>query len=294
MDLGHTSSQSRLKMFNDCNHKHFRTYILDEDTPDPMDTALGHGTVLHLAMAEYGRASKAGLCNDLAKQAGLNQIYAAWFDTDRDDPVACFLATVEIIKAFEFLEIELQIMMDLGPHNYNLNGTLDAIVRDNQGRVHILDYKFLKSDNERYAFDIQACTYIALARSVGYHPVSFQFVQAIKSRLEIDQGESEHEYQARLLAACLKNASGKSSLKKREPEFRADYKTRVQAHYKKRPPSIWIVEPTEAQIEDCLDAHMSLLGGGGLMQGRNPESCRKYGRRCEFLNKCNGNMIEVI
>lgn len=259
---------SRLASYRACPRKHQYRYI-DELKPRRTAEALHFGTLVHqgletwwttldlnLALASLGDADP----YDRAKaEAMLIGYDARW----REEPL-------------EVLAVESEFQFErAGGHT--LAGKIDAIVRDDKGRIMLVEHKTSSEDLSpgsdywsRLRLDAQLSIYYQGARALGfdvqgciYDVLRKPGERPLKINSKRDEDETPTEYRDRLLSKASAEAFARGEVVRLADEESA-FNTEV---------SQWI----------------ELMERTPSPAPRNPSSCFDWGRPCDFFGICSGS-----
>ena len=172
------------------------------------------------------------------------------------------------------------------------------------GELYLLEHKTASNLDGNYLDKLWTDTQIALyshyLRQIGYPIVGVIYNVLLKTRLQQRAGETEAEYQARLMELAAKNKSGKSNAKRNEPETDEQFQARLmnwyaqpEAFHRER---IYLSAERMAMLQDevweitqqYLDAKRR---GKWLL---NTAHCFAWGRPCEFLPYCQSGFNENV
>jgi hypothetical protein len=165
---------SRLRVFRECNRKHFYKYvlrILTQSTP-----AMAFGTHAHKALEHWYRAWQLGN-PELRLVAALEYIDVA--DIDEAEKIRLRVLVVAYdarwsAEDWEVLGVEVEFRYFLG--DVEIGGKIDALIRDRAtGKVYVVEHKTSTADTspgspywDRLCIDTQVSIYIDGAAMLDY------------------------------------------------------------------------------------------------------------------------------
>lgn len=182
-------TSSRLRVLRDCLRKHYLRYELGLRTAETAEMLFG--TVGHRALEAYYRAWMEGRI-EYRLDAALDVASDLPGEFDRAKLRLLIIAYHERwgSERWTVLAVEQEFRYMLGDHL--IGGKIDAIIRDADGRVFVVEHKFTGSDTtlggpywERLTIDTQVSIYIDGAAMLG-HEVAGCIYDVIK-RPEHDQ-----------------------------------------------------------------------------------------------------------
>jgi putative RecB family exonuclease len=191
-------SASRAKTFEQCPRKYYYSYL--EHLPQKEWDHLELGTYVHAALEIFHRAIMNGSKEPLRKLMGMaaSEAFKRMTGRGRSLPdeqlrevkamLSDYLARLEEKGVPNVLEVEFPFTISLNDL-YDLTGVIDRIDRDQDGLLHIVDYK--TSKNSKYMEPFQLNTYGLLLESrfpgierfrasyimlkLGCQPLSYEF-----------------------------------------------------------------------------------------------------------------------
>jgi RecB family exonuclease len=199
---------SRLSCYRRCPYQHHLRYDL-RLTRDREATPLRFGRAFHLGMETRARTGDVNAAY-AAATAGYRADVPAWADATEwaveREQVA---RLVEAHPAgMQFAAIEQQFRAKLpGSRLWQLAGKIDGIVRLEDGRLAVLEYKTTGEDIapdsdywRRLAADQQISLYMLGARASGFDVATVVYDVTRKPLLRLKQTEQVEDYSARLAA----------------------------------------------------------------------------------------------
>ena len=191
----------------------------------------------------------------------------------------------------------------------------DEVRTDEEGDVTVVERKTAsrvdKNYLDRLALDQQIAiqAYLAGTTQVIYDVIT-------KPPIRQSVGETEEQFVERKREAARKNKSGKSSIRRREPETIDEYSYRIAGWYREHLDDAVIRYPVTVSTERALSAITQVLAlGHELAKSQRvvlassiddravnldcefPQStqrCFDYGRRCEYWDLCVTNDQNVL
>lgn len=239
----------------------------------------------HLAIAEGAAANPETDDVDIVKAEELLRGYdARWSD-----------------EPLDVLAVEAQFAADLRnpatgapSRTFALGGKIDAIVRDREGRVLIVEHKTTSekigpgSDYwQKLTLDAQVSTYFVGARSLGYEPAACVYDVIAKPKLaplKATPVESRKYTKAGTLDARQRETDESLG------EFRARYREKIADD----PSAVYqrgeVVRLEEEERDAAHDMWMTAVAiREARVSGRwprNPDGCERYHRMCSFFGVC--------
>jgi hypothetical protein len=278
---------SRLRAERVCPRLHWIQYELGY-RPAVAAHALAFGTLVHSALEAWWRAyGTPAALND-----GLAVIQAAK-DVDPFD----LARAREMLRGYDarwqgapykVIAVEQQFETSLvNPLNgiahdaFRLAGKIDAIVRDEQGRYLVVEHKTSGEDispgseyYRRLRLDSQISVYVAGARALGFDVTGCIYdvlgkpkLKPLKANTKRAADETPDEHAVRVAADIAENPS--------------DYYQRAEIVRLEE-------EMTEAMLDVWQTAERIQLAERAQRAPKNPDSCVRFGRLCEFWAVCSG------
>jgi hypothetical protein len=290
-------TSSRLRVFRRCRREHHFRYVLGRASR--ATAAQDFGTLVHLGLESWWGSQVANL--DSATRLGyVLRAMAAHFDGDPFD-----LAKAEALligynarwgaQPFQVLAVEAEFRAELpgalpfaAPER--LAGKLDVLVRDQLGRVLIIEHKTSSEDISpgstywaRLRLDGQVSLYYLGAEALGHQvegvlydvlgkPALRPAKASASPKLKKDgqpyagqrlTDETPEEYRARIVAALAE-----------DPE-----------RYFARAEVVRLEAERERHLAE-LQAEVRELAAAAPLP--NPDSCTRYGSTCAFFGVCTG------
>jgi hypothetical protein len=294
-------THSRLTMFRRCQREHYFTYVLGFRAKKTA-TALRVGTAFHDGLKEW----------KLALPGGREEAALAWLKAqeieDRFERVRLevLLEGYDAMWAgqpYEFLLVEQTFTAPLahpvtGRHHdvWTLAGQVDAIIRDEIGRVMLLEHKTTTHEigpgsdyHRKLATDGQVSLYYIGAEALGHKVAGCVYDVARKPELkplratppenrkykktgelyanQRAEDESAEEFKLRLLEEVVSDPG--------RYYRRADV-VRLEQEMHDAMLDIWQLADQMARAEEAGHAP------------RNPDACQRYGGFCPFFDVCSG------
>jgi hypothetical protein len=230
-------TSSRLRVLRDCIARHYYQYVLCVRTPSTPQMAFG--TVAHAALEAYFLAWKAGRMEARLADAIAAVNASALSPIDRTKLQALVVAYHLKWGACEWeilaVEVEFRYVLD----GNLIGGKIDALIRDRDGRVYVLEHKTSSADTspgsvywERLALDSQVSIYVDGATMLG-HEIAGCIYDVLK-RPEHEQKlatpvESRRYTQGKGCAKCGGSAGGKKGIIKGAGHTRVVFASEVKS-----------------------------------------------------------------
>lgn len=253
--------------------------------------ALRVGTSVHRELERLWSGEPAQPSGDPRVDAMIDAYQHAWASSERYETIG--------------VEVPFSVPLvnpDTGApsQSWELTGTIDALARDAQGRVWVVEHKTTSEDISigsiywrRLAIDPQCSVYVHAARSLGHDcaGVLYDVVRKPMHRRGLATPESERKYtKAGALYATQRLAD--------EPD--EEWFERMRAamlaepeKYFRRGIVVRTAEDDEDAARDRWQAAKSILDARRLARWpRNANACVRYGRTCEFFDVCT-NVVPV-
>lgn len=297
-----TVTQSEQRTFRRCPREHFFAYarcyrpIVDAET-------LRFGRLWHSALEAYWQKA-----SDSCPLALAQAVLRSAGDVD---PFVLAAAEALLIgydtrwqdEQYEVLAVEAEFSAPLvnpktghESRTFLLAGKIDAIVRDHDGRVYIVEHKTSSEDLgagsqywQRLRIDAQVSTYYAGAQALGHKVAGCIYDVVSKPQLR--------PFKATAIESRKHTRDGKLYANQRaEDETPAEYQVRVLAHITEHPYRYFqrgtVVRLEEEEREAAFDAWQTarLIREAELEKRypRNADACPRYGRMCSYFDVCTG------
>lgn len=147
-DLSRTISNSEVSSFTQCERKHYYGY-LQKLEPRSTGQALSRGIIGHEALAVYYENLLADIPVALAEKAAIDVIMRYLQNSDADKAMLLDLITLLTkyfayypANEFEILAVERAYEVPVNDE-YIFGMRLDLLARDKQGRIALIDHKFV-------------------------------------------------------------------------------------------------------------------------------------------------------
>lgn len=176
-------TNSRAKMFRDCQRRHHFAYVLGFK-PVEVPHALWFGDAcIHVPLQGYWCARRDGLEGPLGAALDALPKDADPFDLARARVMLCAYATIWDAVECEVLDVEIEFTLPLihpltgeQSRTWTLAGKLDLVIRLANGKTAIVEHKSTSADpsagsdyRRRLTLDTQISQYVAGAEALG-HP----------------------------------------------------------------------------------------------------------------------------
>lgn len=184
-------------------------------------------------------------------------------------------------------------------------GKIDVIVRDQRDETWVLDHKYTSMSFEpgsdyRTALQIdhQVSNYLQGARSLGFEPrgwihdvIKKPQQRPLKATAEVKMTQAKYNKDG-----SLKEASRPRAGQRMEDETPQEFLERIATAIAEEPEGyfarIEVVRMQEEEREAAFDLWQTGIqireSRNANMWPRNPQSCKQYGRGCDFLPVCVG------
>lgn len=296
-------SNSEVKTFAECVRKHFYHYIRGRRAHGKAD-ALRFGTLIHIALEAWWLELKAAQFDPL--EVALRAIQQS---DEVADPFELVKAE-ELMRGYHFrwfaeplevIGVEVEFRMPLvnpatgrTSKTAQVGGKIDAIVRDRNGDVWIIEHKTTAEDFgagstywDRVRMSSQIGTYLHGARALGLDPAGcvYDVIGKVSLRpLKATPPESRKYTNAGTLYANQREVD----------ETIDEYRIRVRASIAKDPNAYFgralqvRLEEDEAESLADLWQHVRAMREAELANRfpRNPDACVRYGRTCDYFEVC--------
>ena len=271
---------SRLSALRTCQRLHKFRY-LDGYRPVKTADALRFGTLVHLGLEAWWKADSNRLEHalvamtgeadpfELAKaQAMLIGYDARWLDAD-----------LTVLAVEEQFETELRNPeTGAASRTWRLGGKIDAIIKDAKGQVWLVEHKTSSEDIssgsdywKRLRMDAQVSDYLDGARALGFEPAGVLYdvlrkpgLRPLKANKQRTEDETPEEYRARCIADLEADSFQRSEVVRLERDVDESRFDRWQL---------------AVQLQESIRTER---------YPRNPNSCVRFGRTCEYLVVCCG------
>lgn len=301
-------TNSQLKAFRACPRRHHFEYNL---RIRPVETAepLRFGHLTHVGLEAWWR-SVVDPDEALQRAARLDAAITAMQDVDHD-PMDFALAQVlfEGYEArwgehrYEVLAVEQEFRCTLRnpdtgacSRTFELAGKADAIVRDQAGRILLVEHKTASGDIgpgseywRRLAIDGQVSIYFEGAKSLGFEVAGCLYDVIGKPRhrpLTATPAEARKYTKAGALYAS----------QRAQDETLEEFKDRLRGVIAERPDDFYqrgeVVrlegELADAAYDTWVTARMIREAQVANRHPRNPDACAMWGRTCPYFDVCTG------
>jgi len=295
-------TQSRLKEFHRCERRHFLSYELCIDTHEEDRSALDFGTAFHCGLevwwhqngvGDFKSALNAALFSpgnfsgyDLAKIRALMIGYDAVHNGNDG------LVTLAVEKEFK---IPLRNpATGRTSRSFSLAGKIDAIARDRNGEIWIVEHKTTSSDLSaeslywaRLTLDEQVSLYVLAARELGFDAVGCIY--------DVIRKPGQKPYKA--TPASKRKFTKDGSLYKtqrQDDETSKEYFLRI-AEVISGAPSDFFRRTAIVRLDDeiaAFEVHLWKMAQKILAarkdgyHPKNPSACFDYNTQCKFFPLC--------
>lgn len=308
----HVLTQSTLTTYRACPRLYrLRTVEGYREAVDPKATAFG--TAAHKATEAWERAPR-----EQRLSAGVSACATMRDPLER-------LQLTELVRGYharwdaeplEYLAVEQQFCVDLvhpdsgEVHPYwVLSGKIDAIVRHTPtGEAFVVERKTKKHGDlsrisdyaRRLRMDTQLSVYTVAAQAMGFDPSGCIYDVIAKPGIELLRATpAEKRKWTKPVKATREHPAEPSRLyagQRLADETHEEYRDRLCEHIAAKPEEYyarWLI----ARLRDeLIEAQRDLWNWADAIQRleettiapRNPDSCHRYGRPCEFLGVCEG------
>ena len=296
-----------LHTFRCCPRK-YKLRFLDGLQTREKPEALAFGSVIHEALQLWYT-----LPNDGNRLLKVLDFLDAQFPARQGDPEAkrrwqlaramvAGYAARYATEEFEIVAVEKEFQAEIRnpdtgrvSQTFTVAGKVDGIVRIGK-ELYLLEHKTASTIDGNYLDKLWTDTQIALysyyLRQIGFPVVGVIYNVLLKTRLQQRTGETEQEYQARLLALAAKNKSGKSNAKRELPETDDEFQARLAAWYSNpeafHRERIYLSEDRLAMLQDEV-WEVSQMFLDAKRRGKwllNTAHCFLFQRPCEYLPYC--------
>jgi len=307
-------TKSRLQVFASCQRLHSYQFVEGYRSTAPREAA-DFGSVLHAGL-EHWWGSYIGadplpglpLTNALAAMASYRNEKAPTFD-DASMVKAELLMTAydarwsSSMPEWEVLGVEVEFMLVLPDRKrLRVSGKLDALARRRaDGSVWFVEHKSSGADLspgstywQRLRLDPQVSIYHMGMRALGYEPAGalYDVIERPAQRPLLATPVELRKY----TKATAKEPSRLYANQRDTDETPSEFRDRMGALIAEEPDRYFAraeVVRLETEIDESLKdvTELALQIRTGPLTGvspRNPDSCHKYGRVCDFLPVCDG------
>lgn len=170
-----TLSYSRIRVWKSCHYDHYQKYV-NKLVPKKKSPALIRGSIIHECLEAYynGKSWKK------VWQRFADEFYEEAFEEEIESLGDIPYMAKELLEAYfhfyekedegtEYLNNELHFELPL-IDDINLEGYIDAIIEDEDGKIWVKDYKTFRSMPEYNSlrFNYQSAIYMWALREMGY------------------------------------------------------------------------------------------------------------------------------
>lgn len=292
-------SDSRLKVFHECQRKHWYLYVLRYN-PVERTEALDFGDLGHQAQQAWWGEHKAGrpstaLAAAFSCIANLDTAYATKAKlrvlmAGYDERWGAAMPDYEVLGVEQWFQFNM-----LAPNGRIIQvvGKIDALVRQRStGRVMIVEHKFTKADLgpasdywRALRMEPQVSMYYRGVRALGYEPAACIW-DAIK-RPDVRPYQATPEESRKYTKAGALYANQRA-----EDETPEEFETRI-ADLVAADPNGWYARREVVRLQEELEEFDKDVMATALQclaevdhAPRNYKACFAYGRPCEFLGPC--------
>jgi len=285
---------SELKCARACLRQHRYRYV-DLRRPHTRSEALRFGTLWHTGLEVYSTAGIEQALRELDQRADdvdafarvvVEELLVGYAIRWEEDG----LTAVSVEQKFEF---ELDDVL--------LGGRLDAVVRDRDGRLHVMEHKTTASDIEAGSLywervrtlDTQVSLYIRGARALG-HAVEDCIYDVVR-KPTIRPLKATPEESRKYTKATAKEPSRLYANMRETDETPEEYRLRIRADIAERPDwyyargTVVRLEAEERAFARDVEQQVAVLGFAieRSYAPHNPDACSAFGG-CEYLPVCTG------
>jgi len=188
---------------------------------------------------------------------------------------------------------------------FEFAGKIDALLKDKKtGRLYLMEHKTASALSADYLSrlwcDTQIALYARAMQQLGHDVSTVIYDVLLKTRIKLNEGESEEEFELRRSELAAKNKSGKSTAKRHVPETQDQYVARLTEHHLKPESyhrelillSDQRLKMVDYELWDAAQRFLEARRRGHW--GMNTASCFSYGRPCEYFEYCRSGHNELI
>lgn len=297
-------TNSRAKDFRACNRMHHIRYNLGIQPLEQGETAR-FGTLWHDGQEAWWNAIKAGKHEYEWLHAALIAIHRK-----TTDPIDAARAEALMLgyhirwknEKYEVLAVEIEFLCDLinpatgsASRTFQVAGKIDAVVRDLNGRVLIVEHKSSGEDIgvgseywRRLTLDSQISTYFRGTRSLGFEVEGCLYDVIAKPRQQLLQATPAESRK------YTKKTGELYAYQRDRDETIDEYKSRIIAHIAENPDRYFqrgdVVRLPEDEEDAAYDAWQTARSIRDAQVAdrhpRNPDACSRYNRTCAYFDVC--------
>lgn len=307
-------SYSMLSTFRNCRKACKYRY---NDGLKPLETAkaLRYGSMSHEALEKFHLTRDPNEVSEYIKQ---------YYETRPELDTSEYITTKAMLNGYcdKYREEDFDVVwvekdfegpiIDMNTYNpipgVRMVGKIDGLIKKKEtGEYWLLENKTAAKIDGNYLeklwVDFQIimyCYYVKKVFNIDCKGVLYNVI--LKCNLKREEGESEEDFKQRHLAACSKNKSGKSNIKRKGEESLADFEARVNEFYRNpecyHREDIYISRANQkrviSEISELTKAYISCVKRG--VWYLNTDHCFRWGRPCEYYPICksgeNQNIIQ--
>lgn len=296
-------TNSQMKCFRRCAREHYLSYLLGYRSVNEAD-ALRFGTIIHLGLAAWWLATEEPLAAaieamrprveddyELVRLGVLLQGYDARWGDARDE--------------YEVLGIEHEFYAPLinpqtgaASRTFEVGGKMDVIVRKRVDLlVYVVEHKSTGEDIgagsyywQHLQIDSQVSIYVGGGKSIGHDVAGCLYDVLGKPNLRPLKATPEESRKYTKQGHLYAN-------QRAEDETPDEYRQRLIDHIAENPDRYYQrgdvvrleTEERDAAFDTWQTARMIREAELANSHPRNPESCGRYGRVCDFFGVCTGS-----